>query len=139
MEIRLPSDKLARIQKLLKTWLTSKKANKRQILSLVGTFQHATKVVRPGRAFGSRMYSTAAKLVEMYFITWLNKAFWSDLLGGMPSCNLGMASVSFDTLLPYHTQIFLPRRKLQGHGVAQQYWDLSGYIGNSHQNGMRLG
>ena len=62
MEIRLPPDKLARIQELLKTWLPRKKANKRQILSLVGTLQHATKVVRPGRSSVSRMYSMAAKL-----------------------------------------------------------------------------
>ena len=79
MEITLPSDKLARIQELLKTWLPRKKARKKQILSLVGTLQHASKVVRPGRAFLSRMYSTAAKLCEMYFITRLNKAFRSDL------------------------------------------------------------
>ena len=58
---------------------SQKKARKKQILSLVGTLQHATKVVRPGRAFLSRMYSTAAKLREMYFITRLNKAFRSDL------------------------------------------------------------
>ena len=75
MEIRLPPDKLARIQELLKTLLPRKKANKRQILSLVGTLQHATKVVRPGRSFVSRMYSTAAKLREMYYITQLNKEF----------------------------------------------------------------
>ena len=79
MEIRLPPDKLARIQQLLETWLPKKKANKRQILSLVGTLQHATKVIRPGRSFVSRMYSTAAKLCEMYYITRLNKVFRSDL------------------------------------------------------------
>ena len=51
MEIRLPSDKLTRTLALLQTWLPKKKATKREILSLVGTLQHATKVVRPGRAF----------------------------------------------------------------------------------------
>ena len=75
METRLPPDKLGRIQELLKTWLSRKKANKRQILSLVGTHQHATKVVRPGRSFVSRMYSMAAKLGEIYYITRLNKVF----------------------------------------------------------------
>ena len=77
MEIRLPADKLTRIKQLLITWLPRKKATKRQILSLVGTLQHATKVVRPGRAFVARMYSTAAKLRKMYFIT---KSFRSDLV-----------------------------------------------------------
>ena len=61
MEIRLPEDKLHRIQALLKTWLTRKKATKREVLSLVGTLQHASKVVRPGRTFASHMYATAAK------------------------------------------------------------------------------
>ena len=75
MEIRLPPDKLARIQELLKTWFPRKKVNKRQILLLVGTLQHATKVVRPDRSFVSRMYSMAAKLGEKYYITRLNKAF----------------------------------------------------------------
>ena len=80
MEIRLPRDKLARIQQLLMSWLPRKKATKRQILSLVDTLQHATKVVCPGRAFVARMYSTAAKLRKMHFTTRLNKSFRSDLL-----------------------------------------------------------
>ena len=50
----------------LKTWLPRKKA-KREILSLVGTLHHATKVVRPGRAFVSRMYSTAARLKYLLY------------------------------------------------------------------------
>ena len=45
MEVRLPDDKLARIQELLITWLDKKKATKREILSLVGLLQHAAKVV----------------------------------------------------------------------------------------------
>ena len=79
MEIRLPTDKLSRMQGMLKAWLSRKKATKRDILSLVGTLQHATKVVRPGKTFVSRMYLTAAKLKKMHFITRLNKAFRSDL------------------------------------------------------------
>ena len=79
MEIRLPSNKLIRMQELLTTWLPRKKATKREILSLVGTLQHATKVVWPGRTFVSKMYTSAAKLREMHYIIRLNKAFQSDL------------------------------------------------------------
>ena len=79
MEIRLPEDKLSRIRAQLTIWLGKKKATKREILSLVGLLQHATKVVRPGRTFVSRMYSTAAKLKELYYYTRLNKDFRSDL------------------------------------------------------------
>ena len=79
MEARLPKDKLHRIQHELSTWLKRKKATKREILSLVGLLQHATKIVRSGRTFVSRMYQTAAKLRELTFFTRLNKDFRSDL------------------------------------------------------------
>ena len=68
MEIRLPMDKLQRIHQELSLWLHRKTATKRDILSLVGLLQHATKVVRSGRTFVARMYSTAAKLRELTFL-----------------------------------------------------------------------
>ena len=72
-------DKLARIKQLLTTWL-HKKATKQQILLLVGTLHHATKVVHPGRAFVTAMYSIASRLPKMHFITRLNILFHLDLL-----------------------------------------------------------
>jgi len=56
METQLPKDKLQRMCILVRDWLTKKKATKREILSLVGLLQHATKVARCGRPFLSRMY-----------------------------------------------------------------------------------
>lgn len=79
MEARLPADKLQRTRALIKTWMQKKKATKREILSLVGVLQHATKVVKCGRTFLSRMYTTAAKLRELHFYTRLDKGFRSDL------------------------------------------------------------
>ena len=64
MEIRLPEDKLVRIKDTLSTWLEKKKATKREILSLVGLLQHATKAVRCGRTFVGRMYAAAATKVK---------------------------------------------------------------------------
>ena len=46
MEARLPEEKLTKMQHTVADWLTRKKATKREILSLVGQLQHATKVVR---------------------------------------------------------------------------------------------
>ena len=43
MEIKLPQDKLLRIKDSLAMWLGKKMATKREILSLVGLLQHATK------------------------------------------------------------------------------------------------
>ena len=45
MMAHLPKDKLQRIRTLLAGWLKKRKATKREILSLVGLLQHATKVV----------------------------------------------------------------------------------------------
>ena len=55
--------------------LDKKKATKRRILSLVGQLQHATKVVKHGRTFVARLYSTAAKVRELDFYTRLNMDF----------------------------------------------------------------
>ena len=79
MQARLPNDKLQRIRLQVASWLTRKKATKREILSLVGLLQLATKVVSPGRTFLSRMYRTAARLNRLSYYTRLNTAFQSDL------------------------------------------------------------
>ena len=64
MEARLPEDKLTRLKNEVSQWINHTDARKREILSLVGSLQHATKLVRHRRAFVSRMYATAAKLRE---------------------------------------------------------------------------
>lgn len=79
LEARLPEGKLARVRDTITEWLNKKKATKREILSLVGLLQHAAKVVRPGRSFVSRMYSTAARVPELDYYTRLNREFRSDL------------------------------------------------------------
>ena len=78
MEIQLPDDKLARIRQCIDQWLPKKNATKRDILSLVGLLQHATKVVHCGSTFVSRMYSTAAKISKLDFYTRLNKTSTPD-------------------------------------------------------------
>ena len=79
MEARLPEEKLQRVRVAVHEWIHKKSATKREILSLVGSLQHATKVVRAGRSFLSRMYSAAAKVPELNYYTRLNKDFRSDL------------------------------------------------------------
>ena len=46
MEARLPEDKLGRLKEEIDRWITRRKAKKQEILSIVGSLQHATKVVR---------------------------------------------------------------------------------------------
>ena len=93
MEARLPEVKLQRLRatiaewvgtknatgRKITEWIGRKNATKREILSLVGQLQHVCKVVRYGRTFVARLYSTASKVKELDFYTRLNKAFKSDL------------------------------------------------------------
>ena len=52
---------------------------KREIPSLVGSLQHATKIVHSGMTFVARMYATSTKVKEMDFYIRLNQEFCSDL------------------------------------------------------------
>ncbi len=59
MEIRLPADKLARLQLLINQWGAKTVCTKRDLLSLLGHLQHACKVVPTGRSFLRRMINTS--------------------------------------------------------------------------------
>ena len=56
-QLRLPADKLSRLQAALKEALGRKALTKHNFQSLVGLLQHAAKVVKPGRAFMRRLHS----------------------------------------------------------------------------------
>ena len=79
MEARLPAEKLTRLYGEIIEWRHKRKAKKRDILSLVGQLQHAAKVVRPGRTFVRRMYSTACLVKELDYFVRLNQEFRSDV------------------------------------------------------------
>ena len=55
MELRLPPDKLQRLLQLLRDWRGKKVGSRKELESLVGLMQHASKVVRPGRIFLRRL------------------------------------------------------------------------------------
>ena len=66
LEIRLPEDKLLRLRALLQDWKGRKAGKKRDLLSLIGTFNHAAKVVQQGRSFLRRLIdlSSAGKHLD---------------------------------------------------------------------------
>ncbi len=80
MEIRLPADKLSRLQLLINQWGMRKVCTKRDLLSLIGHLQHACKVVPSGRSFLRRMINTSTSVKELYHHVRLNREFRSDLL-----------------------------------------------------------
>jgi len=67
MEARLPEDKLLKLRQDIAQWISYTDTKKHDILSLVGSLQHAAKIVCCGRAFESRMYAMAAKVKELHF------------------------------------------------------------------------
>lgn len=77
--LRLPPEKLARIQELLKVWSRKKKATKRDLKSLVGQLQHASTVVKPGRTFLRRMYDLLSTVKLPHHYIRLSESFRSDL------------------------------------------------------------
>ena len=49
--LRLLEDKLRRLLKLTREWLQRKACTRRELESLIGSLQHACKVIKPGRSF----------------------------------------------------------------------------------------
>ena len=82
LELRLPRDKLLRVKELVESWRGRKMCRLRELQSLVGSLQHACKVVRPGRSFVRRMHellkrsdSTAGMSAQVR----LNRGFQADI------------------------------------------------------------
>ena len=61
MQLRLPLEKLSKLRSLLDIVAGKKAMSKRELQSLVGLLQHATKVVKPGRSFMRRIHALLAQ------------------------------------------------------------------------------
>ena len=78
--LRLPADKLARLQETLRQWSTRKVCERRQLESLIGTLQHACRVIKPGRSFLRRMIDLLRIPRRPHYHLRLNRQFRADLL-----------------------------------------------------------
>ena len=79
MEIRLPEEKLHHLKSLLWAWIPRKSCSKRELLSLIGSLQHASTVVRPGRVFLRRMIDLSKRQMHLDAPMRLNNDFRADL------------------------------------------------------------
>ena len=79
MEIRLPDVKLQQIKHLLRSWAARKSCSKRELLSLIGSLQHASAVVKPGRGFLRRMIDLSKRGLHLDAVMRLNAEFRADL------------------------------------------------------------
>ena len=77
--LRLPQDKLARLRAALGRWSDRRSCTKRELQSLIGTLQHACRVVRPGRAFLRQMIDLLRIPRRPHHHVRLNSSFRADL------------------------------------------------------------
>ena len=82
-QLRLPHEKLQRLQDQLEEWGDKKVCTRRELESLIGTLNHACKVVRSGRSFLRRMldllHGVSTHPSRPHPIR-LNREFRSDLM-----------------------------------------------------------
>ena len=79
LELRLPSEKMEEIKKLVQEWKSKRSCTQRELLSLIGKLAHAAKVVVPGRIFLRRMIDTAYSVRDLDHYVKLRSEFHSDL------------------------------------------------------------
>ena len=79
MQLRLPEQKLRRVQATVGEWLGRKAGRRRELESLVGLLQHAAKVVRPGRRFVRRIIAVMTTVKDRDRFVRLNAEIRSDL------------------------------------------------------------
>ena len=79
IEARLPQDKVEKLRALIASFTTRKKCTKRELLSLIGSFSFACKVIVLGRTFLSRMVRLSCTVKELHYHVYLTQAFREDL------------------------------------------------------------
>ena len=77
--LRLPPDKLIRLRKALQQWSSRRACERRELESLIGTLQHACRVIKPGRSFLRQMIDLLRIPRRSHHHVRLNKHFRADL------------------------------------------------------------
>ena len=104
-ELRLPVDKLHRLQSLIREWSSKKSASKHQLQSFIGHLSHAAAVVRPGRTFTRELIRTASIPKRSFHLVRLNTgcradiAWWASFLPEWNGISLFPQMVQGPTLI----------------------------------------
>ena len=77
--LRLPEEKLTRIRSALRQWARRISCTRRELESLIGTLQHACRVIKPGRSFLRRMIDLLSIPKKPHHHVRLNAQFWADV------------------------------------------------------------
>ena len=126
MERRLPTEKLEHLKQVIKVWLSHRKAQKRDLLSLIGHLAHAAKVVPPGRMFVRRMMDVAHSKKSLYHWGTSTKTSSLTYSGGTCSWIDGMGFLALPHILLKPLLILSSFQTLLEHGGAELSAELSG-------------
>lgn len=79
MEVRLPEEKILRICTILDSFVYRKSCTKRELISLLGHMNFASRVILPGRSFVSHLLSLSSTVRELYYHVKLTQECRADL------------------------------------------------------------
>ena len=79
LELRLPHDKIIKLQNVLEVFYCKKKASRRELERLGGLLAHCSKVVKGGRSFTSRIYDAIRVTKKPFYKIRLNASFKLDI------------------------------------------------------------
>jgi hypothetical protein len=72
-EARLPEEKIERIVTFIQSSIERKSVRKRELLQLLGHFNFAARIIRPGRSFVSHLISLSTKVDKSHHFITLSK------------------------------------------------------------------
>ena len=94
-ELRLPAEKLARLQALIRVWTGKKACTKRDLESFLGHLSHAATVITQGRTFLRELFALLSLDRRQHHYIRLHAGARADLLWWRTFCRIGMAHPSF--------------------------------------------
>ena len=80
MQIRLPADKLQKLREKIRYFLGRKKVTLEELLSLIGSLNFASTVVKPGRTFVRRLIDLSTTVRSLHHYVSLNEEARKDIL-----------------------------------------------------------
>ena len=123
LEIRLPEDKLEKLRSLLADWKGRKAGKKRDLLSLIGSLQHASKAIRQGRSFVRRLINLSMVVENLDSYVRLNISARSDIRWWCEFAKLWNGTSMLFKWDKLHSQ-FIVTLDASGH------WGCGAYIGD---------
>ena len=129
MTVRLPAEKMEKIQLLAREWSATRKCTKRELLSLIGLLAFACKVVKPGRIFLRRLIDLSTTVSSLDHHIYLNAEARADIdwwLNFFPDWN-GLAIIHPTPITSIELKLFTDASDVGLGCVYGKKWLFSGW------------